>query len=135
MNEAAPTDADVSRPLPAAASRASEPLRIVAWQAATAMAVAAALAPFGAGEAGSALFGGVAVVAPNAWFAIAAAGRGASAAAPRLLVRGAAKWLLAALLMAGGLALAPIKPLGFFAALIAALAAGALAPLWIGRTS
>ena len=118
---------------------AATPLRVVGWQAAAVTVLAVGVAPLGFGEAGSALVGGFAVVAPNAWFALGASrgavGADAGAAARRLLLRGASKWALAALLMAGGLAFAPVKPLGFFAAMIAALAAGVVAPLWMGRTS
>lgn len=118
---------------------AATPLRVVGWQASAVAAAAAGTVPLGLAEAGSALLGGLAVVAPNAWFAVGAmrchAAADACVAARRLLLRGASKWALTALLMAGGLAFAPVKPLGFFAAMIAALAAGALAPLWIGKTS
>ena len=107
--------------------------RIVATQFGVVAVASVAATLLGAAEALSALYGGVAVAAPNGALALAASRHPKGAA--RFLALAALKWALAGLLMAAALAFLPVKPLGFVAGLVAAAMAGALAPIWMEERS
>lgn len=112
--------------------------RIVTTQFGVVAVASVAATLLGAAEALSALYGGVAVAAPNGALALAASRHpkgGARAGAARFLALAALKWALAGLLMAAALAFLPVKPLGFVAGFVAAAMAGALAPIWMEERS
>ena len=117
--------------------RRNGPLRVVGLQAAVAVLVAALMLIWSADEAMSALWGGVAVVLPNAYFAWAAtrplrtgaAAHEAVREAGKLLGRWVVKIALTVALLVAAIVVADAGSLGFFAGLGVALLAQLASPL------
>ena len=117
-----------------------EPYRIVGLQGIAVVAVALPMWLVGAAQAGSAVLGGLAVVLPNAYFALGAVRRTVPDGdaerlreARRLLGRGIGKWALTAVLLIAVFRFVSVEPLGFFGGLTVALLAQAVAPLATAR--
>ena len=116
------------------------PFRIVGLQVAAVGAVCLLMLFSGFGQAGSqvgsAVLGGAVIVLPNALFALGAARRlsvdsndARLREARRVIALGAVKWMLSAVLIVAALSLVTVRPFGFFAALIVAVVAQAIAPV------
>ena len=117
--------------------RTRGPLRVVGLQAAATVAVAALMLAAGVDEAMSALWGGSAVVLPNAYFAWGATRRLAEGQlahealreAGGLIIRWVVKVALTAALLVVAIVVLDAGGLGFFVGLVTALLAQLASPL------